>query len=199
MRKSNEIEVYLLDHWEDIANLQEEVQKFKSRIAKTIPEIIDSLKEKEWWRSGNFSEQIYPEVGEPRAIHIFNKQWQYGNKKWHSVYLYVENITLNNMLGDTEELPTAGIWTGEGLKDEKKNLLMSKLSTIVKELKTNWHYDENRGLVFYYPHKAGEWIQIIKDGQLVEEIVKIFDNLAQFIDPIDKAIAEVLRMRKGKK
>ncbi|MEO0136428.1 MAG: hypothetical protein ABIL86_02745 [candidate division WOR-3 bacterium] len=76
---------------------------------------------------------------------------------------------------------------------------MSKLSTIVKELKTNWHYDENRGLVFYYPHKAGEWIQIIKDGQLVEEIVKIFDNLAQFIDPIDKAIAEVLRMRKGKK
>lgn len=39
MRKLNEIEVYLLDHWEDIANLQEEVQKFKSRIAKAIPEI----------------------------------------------------------------------------------------------------------------------------------------------------------------
>jgi hypothetical protein len=54
-------------------------------------------------------------------------------------------------------------------------------------------------VLLYSPFSPQEWVEIIKGGRLVEEIVKIFDIFAQFIDPIDRALAEVLGKKRVKK
>lgn len=203
MKKLNEIEVYLLEHWEDIASLEEAIGNLEKKTAQSLEEVVSALKRKEWW-SEEFQIKYYPAPTErykPEEIYIFKKSWKVGSGEWDFIGIGIWGLKLGAVLGTDEWKPDAWIWS-EKLKAKRDafNDLFEKYSKeIINSLKISNDPNEYCPLRFELPLTTQDWLQIIKNGKFVEEVVKIFDILAQFIDPIDRALAEVLGKKKGKK
>jgi hypothetical protein len=101
MNKLSEIEVYLLEHWEDVANLKEAVKNFEEKITDSIEEIVSSLKGREWSKGMEIS--LYPSVGIPRSIDIFKKTWKFGRGNYDFVSIGVSPIELNGLMYTGED------------------------------------------------------------------------------------------------
>ncbi|MGQ9535391.1 MAG: hypothetical protein ACUVTF_09225 [bacterium] len=196
MKKLNDIETYIIEHWEDIVKLQKEVNNFRDKIIASREKIREELKTKEWWKENNFEEIPYTYKEEnAQDLHICKENWKYGPERLGGVSIYIGDFSLDGLLGFEDGTTIdAGIWLGWRLGKEKRDLILKQLSMDLKGFKTA------KNQLYYYPHTPEEWIQILKNGQLEEEIVKIFDTLAeQCIEPIDRVVARVLGKKSRKK
>jgi hypothetical protein len=204
MKKLNEIEVYLLEHWEDVIKLNEVADGLEEKIASTLQkEVVSSLEEKDWW-SKEFKTKT-----DKREVNVFKETWRLGKEEWDfvSIGVGVEESFLTDLTGTGEGRLNAYIWTDQlellGSDKEKKfdklfNTYSMKISTTFA-LKFKVYKDPGYPFWYYLPYSTNQWIEILKEGRFVETILEHFDILAQFIGPIDRALAEVLGKKKGKK
>ncbi len=197
-QKLNEIEVYLLEHWEDIMSLKEAIKNLDTKVASFGDLIVSSLKEQEWWTE---EFRIKPTKNE---IHVFKNSWKVGKGEWDFVCIGFWGLTLDDLLGASDEPATVYVWS-EQLK-EKKNEFRKKFESYsekireTKKIKMSGDEDDNYPLYVYLPRTSQEWTEIIKAEKFVEEIVSYFNNsLVPLIDPIDRALAEVLGKKRVKK
>lgn len=197
MRKLNEVEVYLLEHWEDIAKLQEAAENLERKIDSLAEEAVSSLKNQEWW-TDEF--QVKPTKDE---IYIFKRTWKVGKGEWDLVCIGFWGLRLKNLMETSDYPPAVYVWS-EQLKERRSEFRdkFKKYSEEIrnsKGIKMSGDEDENYPLYIYLPQTPQEWLEIIKTGRFVEEIVNSFNNtLVPLIDPIDRALAEVMK-KKGKK
>lgn len=108
-------------------------------------------------------------------------------KNWDLIGLGIENIDINGIIG--EDKPYVCIWTENvrmlGIDLDKFN------AHLLKELKdmSSSIESENWGVWFYFPQSQKELLEAIKkEKPFIDILVKQFNTLSMFIDPIDKAI-----------
>ncbi|OGB89305.1 hypothetical protein A2625_03970 [candidate division WOR-1 bacterium RIFCSPHIGHO2_01_FULL_53_15] len=198
MKKTKEHETFLLENWGDTAKLINCVNDIEGNMASCLQnEVKARLIESEWWDKKQFEAPMfysnYSEVG------ICKKSWKIGTDKWDHVSLWVGKISLDGLMGTADEHPNAGIWS-EKIRTkidkpakfaETFNLAAEKAKNSFKGIKI----ESDNDFIFYYELKQSpdEWIEILRKGTFAENIMDAFNNLALFIEPIDRALSEVRR------
>ena len=192
MKKLNEVEIYLLEHWEDVMKLEEAVNSFRGKLKDAIQEVAKELEKRDWWT------KEFEKSTQEGHVEIWKTTWVKGHESLITVG--IGGLKLDNFLGLEEDSPYVFIWNGwlrkkEGEKvQEEFNELFKKYSEkIFKSFKTykDW-------ICYEFPQTLDNenWLDVIKDGRLGEELNKLFDFLSELIDPIDRALNEVLKKKK---
>lgn len=197
MKKLKEHEAFLLENWEDTGKLINCVNDIEGNIASCLQnEVKARLIESDWWDEKQFEAPIF--YSNNSEIGIYKKSWKIGPDKWDHVSLWVGKISLDGLMGTADEPPYAGIWSekirtriGEPAKfAEYFNLASEKARNTLKGIKI----ESDNNFIFYYELKQApnEWIDILKKGTFAENIMEAFNNLALFIEPIDRALSKVI-------
>lgn len=191
----NEIDLYLLDRWDDVVKLEDAVEKLKGTHQELIDEAILKITEEcKGWSEDEFIVRPYPEK-RARQIYVYKKSWIFGKEKdWGLIGLGIENIDINGIIG--EDKPYVCIWTESvkmlGIDLENFN------ATLLKELKDmsssleieNW----GSSIGFYFPQSQKELLEAMKKGKpFIDILITQFNTLSKFIDPIDKTIEKYRR------
>ncbi len=184
----NEIDKYLLDNWDDVIKLENAVKELKGTHQELIDEAISKITEEcKGWSEDEVIVKPYPEKKETREIYVYKKSWKFGKKDWDLIGFGIENIDINGIIG--EEKPYVCILTQNvkmlGIDLEKFNAhLLKELKGMSPSLET-----DNWGVWFYFPQSKKELLEALKkEKPFIDILVKQFNTLSKFIDPIDKTI-----------
>jgi hypothetical protein len=199
MTTFNEVDIHLLNRWDDISKLKDALSSLEDKMQNSVGEIVSELEYRDWWNRRQFTE---PYSNKKKQIAIWKKTWIVGdNKKWDHVSLWVEDIDLDNLFGSARR-PTASVWT-EKLGTNKDNFeklfeqhAKNDINEIRKSAGIKVYKDSTNAFRYYLTETPGDWIEILKAGRFTETILENFDILAKFIDPIDKALAEIRTTKK---
>ncbi|MEO0094122.1 MAG: hypothetical protein ABIK67_07720 [candidate division WOR-3 bacterium] len=207
MKKLNEIEIYLLQNWDTVAKIKNEAESLQEKFDEECAKACAELQNREWWNE-EFEEPEYKRDGD-HGYQIFcsKKSWHFGKDWFDHVELVVADLSLDSLMESGEYMPNAAVWTvrlkklGEGKRETFEELY----TTYSKKIKTSLppglkiFKDPESAFCYYLPYTKDQWIEKLKEGKFVETILEHFDILAQFIDPIDRALAEVLGKKRAKK
>jgi len=199
MQRLNEIEEFLLRNWGDVIKIKENAENLQGKVDKLCEEICKKLQNKDWW-SKEFENPVY----KWNDIFFWKKSWHFGRDWLDIVCFSVNAVSPNSLMGHGEDKPNACIWTkrvtklGEGKKEKFEERFNVYAREIIKSLPSEIKLtkDPECAFIYYLPYTPEQWIEILKTGKFVDTILEHFDILAQFIEPIDKAMAEVLYKKK---
>lgn len=191
----NEIDLYLLDRWDDVVKFEDAVEKLKGTYQELIEEAISEIKECEPWSGGEFKVITYPEKrNNTEQIYIYKQSWICGKDKWDIVGLGIQCIDIYSIMGYGEDKPYVCIWTE---KVEKLGIDLKKFNDhLLKELKDRPSSLEidNWGYWFYFPKSPKELLEAMKkEKQFINLLVEQFNTLSKFIDPVDRTIKKYRR------
>lgn len=197
----NEIDLYLLDRWEDVVKFEDAVRKLKGTYQELIDEAISEIMKREPWSGDEFEVITYPEKrGYTEQIYIYKKSWICGKGNWDIVGLGIQAIDIDSIMGYGEDKPYAYIWTEmvkmKGVDLKKFNdYLLRELKDIKTNMPLSLEIDEadTYGYWFYFTESQKELLDALKkDKQFIEVLAKQFNTLSKFIDPIDKTLKKYL-------
>ena len=192
MRKLTEAELYLLRNWSDVQRLQETTASMKEML---LSQVETALPSRRWWVASFEPPTRYESIGD---VAVHKKQWVLGKGKWNHVCFGVWSLTPEFLLGDTDDPPTGYVWV-ESLRDRRATF-NRQFKKFAKYSQTRWTSlgledfesdDSDYPVSLKMKRSPKQWLGLLQSGRYVEEVCKIFDRLAQFVDPIDRALAEL--------
>lgn len=203
MKKINDVQGYLLKNWEGVMKIKEEMESLQKLIDELCDEICGELLNRSWWSN----EFVKPEYRWNNIFFWKDKSWCLGKGDYENVELYVGRFKLDELLGYGENGCYAGVWTeplkklGTDKKEKFHRVFDSNSKGIQKSLSQEFKVIKDPEAVFCYElgYTDDQYIEFLKSGHFTEMILKHFDNLSQFIEPIDRTLAEVLGKKRVKK
>ncbi|MBS4014966.1 MAG: hypothetical protein KGZ86_00790 [Candidatus Latescibacteria bacterium] len=199
MKILNDSREYILQNYAEINHLIEEVNFIKNDLDKLCEKICTEIKEKDWWIrwSNDFEGPVY----RWNSIFFWKKSWHFGNDSLDIIDLDVSDIGLDHLMGTTDNKPNSGIWTKRLTKlgDGEKEKFEQYFREISKQMKLDVPRSvfPNESVIGHrLPYNVDEWIKILKDGRFIDVILEQFDNLSLYIEPIDKALTMVRKIKK---
>jgi len=189
------VDMYLLDHWFEIAKLNDAIIELNDKIKRMVDESLGTLQEQEWWDNKKFYDPF--EFTKEKEINIAKRTWRVGKNKWDIITLGIWGLrSLDDLLGQTDIPPALYICCETYNQKELFSKHVIQFSQkILDTLNFKYEGGKNYPVYLYMSENADEWVNVLKRGEFKNRIMEYFDTLAKFIDPIDKAFEKI----RGKK
>jgi hypothetical protein len=186
MDRVNSLESLLLKNWDEVIRVKEGAQYLEQRMDELLGIIKKSLPTCRWWGE-NLIDPVYLD-------NTLRFEKQLGIKDLRNrIEIGIENITLDNLLGQNKVRPVSYIRFKKIGKDKKDLARIIDRSTrnLRRPLEFRTITDPEYVLYYELPHSPKEWAEMLIAERFTETIIRYFEDLIQFIAPIEQAISEL--------